>query len=250
MGSAEPTSTNEPAWSGILEHCSGVTRAFCLDYRKASAPPFKSENSLPASIIDALSGYRYLIENIGFAPQDIIVAGVSSGAHLAIVFIRYLFLEKIPSLPLPKVLILLSPSVDWGLTHDDLPSSSMIRNSQTDCVRIMFQSGYTARAIFGSLPHDEIRTNPWFSPASLEIPNSSGIFSGFPPTWILAGSLEQSVDPMRTLRDRLVNDIGADKVTYVEYPEGTHNLLAYTWQEPERTEALKELRKWIDRVFR
>lgn len=195
--------------------------------------------------MDALSGYRYLIEKIGFAPEDIIVGGDSSGAHLAVVLLRYLSIEKIPSLPLPRATILLSPAIDWGLTHYDLPFSSMTRNSQTDFVRTVFYSGYTARAILGSLPSDELKTNPWLSPASLEIPSPSGMFIGFPQTWMMAGSLEQSVDPMRTLRDRLANDIGEENVTYLEYPEATHDLLTLTWHEPERTEALKELRKWI-----
>jgi acetyl esterase/lipase len=106
---------------------------------------------------------------------------------------------------------------------------------------------YAGRAILGSLPQEDRQTNAWFSPASLMIPNPSGLFKGFPPTWILAGGVEVGVDMMRTLRDRLVCDIGEGEggVKYVEYPDAIHDFLIFNWHEPERTEALKELRMWV-----
>jgi hypothetical protein len=56
------------------------------------------------------------------------------------------------------------------------------------------------------------------------------------------GGVEQIVDSIRTFRDRLGNDIGGGHVTYLEYMDATHDFLAYTWHESERSEALKMIK--------
>ena len=38
---------------------------------------------------------------------------------------------------------------------------------------------------------------------------------------------------MRTFRDRLIEDIGEEKVTYIKYPDAFHDFLLMTWFEPE-----------------
>ena len=55
---------------GYLEHFGSNLRIFTLEYRLSSAKPFKQANPFPASLMDAVAGYRYLVHDLGF---DLIV---------------------------------------------------------------------------------------------------------------------------------------------------------------------------------
>lgn len=125
----------------------------------------------------------------------------------------------------------------------------MERNELTDCVRVILHSGYTARALLGSLPPSAIETNIWLSPASLKIPQVEGLFEGMPPTCMITGGAEQTLDAMLTLRDRIVADNGEDTLLYLEYPDATHDFIIAEWHEPERTESLAELTAWLGKVL-
>ncbi|KIJ57775.1 hypothetical protein HYDPIDRAFT_34801 [Hydnomerulius pinastri MD-312] len=249
MGSANPAGRSGPPMADLVAHCSGVVeRSFCLNYRISSSPPFKAANPFPAALIDALSGYRYLVETLGFQPSNIIVSGDSAGGHLAFDLVRYLIQESLSSLPPPGAVILLSPTVDWGCTHDSNPGSSMTRNSRSDFVKTILHSGYTARSLRGALPDNSPETNSWISPASLRI-NTRGLYGNFPPTCLIAGGAEQTLDPVKTLYNRLLDDNDAKDITYWEYPDATHDFLLASFHEPERTEASKELAQWIAGVY-
>ncbi|KAI0915968.1 hypothetical protein AcV5_003432 [Taiwanofungus camphoratus] len=249
-GCGSPDGFVGPLIRDIISNSSGlISRGFAINYRHASSAPFPNENPYPAALIDALSGYQYLVEKVGFRPQDIVVAGESAGGHLALNLARYLVASALSLLSPPGAVILLSPTVDWGGTHDFGDSCSMKRNYRSDYVYPILKSGYTARSLLGSLPAVEICTNSWLSPASLKLADATGLFRDFPPTIIIAGGAEQTVDPMRTLRDRLLNDNGTDKMEYLEYEDAAHNFVGQNWQEPERTQALKELQKWIMAVM-
>ena len=235
---------------GVLEKCPRtIERAFALGYRLSSSFPYPSAGPFPASVIDALSGYRYLVEGLGFYPTNIIVCGDSAGGHLANNLVRYLLNASLPSLSLPGALILLSPAMDWGKTHLGSPESTMETNKSTDFVRPIFLNGYTGTSLRGALEESELDTNSWLSPASLKLPRMDGLFANYPPTFILAGGAEQSVDMMHTFRDRLVHDSGKDKVRYIEYPDAIHDWLNFPWHEPERTQALTELDEWLSGVY-
>ena len=96
----------------------------------------------------------------------------------------------------------------------------------------------------GTFPEDEISFNAWYSPASLQI-DASGLFSDFSPTCIIAGGADQTIDGVRTFRDRLLADNEASTVLYREYPDAFHDL----FHEPERTEALEEIASWVKELF-
>ncbi|KAG0702258.1 alpha/beta-hydrolase [Suillus ampliporus] len=249
MGSGSPKAITAPITDGILQHCSEVCdRAFSLDYRLTSAAPFEAANAFPAQLIDALSGLYYLTQTLGFAAENIVVAGDSSGGHLAIALCRYLIREAFPSLHVPRGIVLLAPSCDWACTHDDSPTASMKTNAPADYVGIFFTSGYTAKALRGTLPEDEVSSNAWISPSSLKI-NTSGMFSNFPPTCIIASGADQTVDGMRTFRDRLLAANDASKVLYREYPDGFHDFIHASYHEPERTQALEEIAGFVKGLF-
>ncbi|KAI0052059.1 alpha/beta-hydrolase [Auriscalpium vulgare] len=244
MGTAHPSNgPGKTLLDGFLEH-TNVPRIFALEYRLSVAPPFGSENAFPAALIDAIAGYRYLVEEVGFKPGNIVVSGDSAGGAIAYALARYLALHSLPGLAMPRAVLLLSPTVDWACTHAG-PHSSMVRNTRSDFVHAIFASGYTARALQGSLPADAIATNAWISPASLGLTHTNGLFAGFPPTGIVVGGAEMTLDPVRTLRDRMVADMGEKSVWYVEVPDSTHDFLTASWHEPERTDTYKEIDKWL-----
>jgi acetyl esterase/lipase len=167
-------------------------------YRLSSATPLKAENFFPAALIDALTGYRYLVKTLGFKATNIVVSGDSAGGRLAFALVRYLTQEAIPSLLPPGAAVLLSPTVDWACTHDANPGSSVTRNTRSDIVQVILQSGYTARVLCGSLPEDIATTNSWISPSSLHI-DTRGLFINFPRAFVLVGGAEQTLDPIKTL---------------------------------------------------
>ncbi|KAH9922556.1 Alpha/Beta hydrolase protein [Amylocystis lapponica] len=140
MGSGHPSDSGmKTLFDGYLEHFPNTPRVFALEYRIASAPPFASANPFPAALIDALAGYQYLIRDLHFSAHDVILSGDSAGGHLALALSRYLTLNDIPGLPTARGLLLLSPTVDWAVTHDGA-TSSMQRNTRSDYVGPIFAS--------------------------------------------------------------------------------------------------------------
>lgn len=73
-------------------------RAFSLDYRLC-VPGRPEIGSFPAPLLDALAGYRYLVRECNFDPENIIVAGDSAGGNLGLALCRYLRDERIDGMP-------------------------------------------------------------------------------------------------------------------------------------------------------
>jgi acetyl esterase/lipase len=233
---------------GILEHCEPFQRAFSIEYRLSAAAPYMSANPFPTALIDALAGYNYLVNTVGFDPSDIIVEGDSAGGNLALALTRYLVeYSKLVELPAtPAGIILLSPWVDLGISHSGPNSSSSI-----------FDMDYLGELETGSMlwskqaflsPHGmaEAATNRYISPASLEI---TGHFKGFPKTFIVNGGAERLYDSIVTLKKRMVADMGEGgregQVMYHEAPDAVHDYLVFPWHEPERTNTLQAISKWV-----
>ncbi|KAI0309814.1 alpha/beta-hydrolase [Amylostereum chailletii] len=244
MGHAGPKDLMNPAiCCGFIEHIGQVERVFSVEYRLSSADPFKPANPFPTALIDAIAGYSYLISTVGFRPENIIISGDSAGGNLAISLTRYLVSSGLPAIPPPGLLLLLSPTTEWVLTHVG-PDSSLERNTPSDYCRPFFD-GYPAKALVGKMALDEASTNIWISPGSLKAQHVPGTFAGFPPTCINAGEAEFQLDSVATFRRRLVADIGAENVTYIETFGGTHDFIGLAMCEPERTEALREISAWV-----
>lgn len=246
MGTAHPSNANNQAlFGGILEHTK-ASRLFSVEHRLAAALPFTPENPFPASLIDAIAGYRYLVNDIGVNPNNIIISGDSSGGNLAHSLVRYIFNVDGHGLRPAGGLLLISPTVDWAGTHDGYPDSSFTKHTRSDFVHSIFTSRYTYRALQGRLPDDEVATNSWISPASLRIKDTYGVFTRFPKTLIIVGGVEMTLDAVRTLRNRMIADMGESMVEYLEVPESTHVFISHMWHEPERTDTLKKIGGWVE----
>ena len=172
-----------PVYKGYLDFLGPNLRIFSLEYRISSTAPFKPINPFPTSLLDATAGYRYLVEDIGFHPRNIILSGDSAGGGIAFNLARYIATANLPSLPRPSGLILLSPAVDWGQTHVGAVSS-VTRNSHDCIVDVIFASDYTRRALVDNLPEEIAASSTWISPGALHAEWQPGMFSGFPRTII------------------------------------------------------------------
>ncbi|RPD61110.1 alpha/beta-hydrolase [Lentinus tigrinus ALCF2SS1-7] len=230
--------------SGYLEHFGPKYRVFLPEYRLASATPAEPANPFPSSLLDAIAGYRYLIQEVGFEPQNIIIAGDSAGGGIALNLIRYLALANIPSLPVPGGAMLLCPTMDWAKTHTG-PDAAMTRNYSSDYVQAVVDPDYTGRALLGQLPRDKLQTSLWLSPGAVHAEWKPGAFTGLPRTIVVAGGAEYTLDGMRVIRDRLAKDLAEGKFTYIEVPDAAHDFFLMTWHEPERTQTLQRLAEWV-----
>lgn len=256
--SASPQDLPAGILRGFLKHVDSVHRVFAVEYRLSSHKPFEVAHPFPAALLDALAGYNYLVNVVGFSSADVIIEGDSAGGNLALALVRYLTeYENRPEVSLPSppgALILLSPWADMGLSNN-LPGSSAFTCSNSDFVDVATEGGmhtYVTEAFVGPHGLAVVDMNAYISPASLRLFHKPS-FSNFPRTFIVAGGAEIILDQIRTLRDRMVSDLGEEdgvsmkqgKVKYHEAQDGIHDYLVFSWHEPERTETLKAIAQWI-----
>ncbi|KAG6897938.1 hypothetical protein C0992_008686 [Termitomyces sp. T32_za158] len=243
--SAHPSDPTAAIARGILQHTEAIHRVFALEYRLSSSKPFEVAAPFPAALIDALAGYHYLIDVVGFAPADIIIAGDSAGANLTHALTRYLIeykgFDKLPAPP--GGIILLSPWSDLGVSHES-PTASSHKFVDSDYLHPTIGGvNYAKDSFLGPLGLGAAVRNPYISPASLD-PGLVINFKGFPRTFIVAGGAEVLYDQIICLRDRMMKDLG-EQVTYYEAKDGIHDYLIFEWHEPERTDTLKAIAKWV-----
>ncbi|THU91040.1 alpha/beta-hydrolase [Dendrothele bispora CBS 962.96] len=252
MGSAAPSYSGTALIAqGLLEHVKRVPRLFASEYRLARGPPLPVLNPYPTAMLDVLAGYYYLVHQLNFSPENIILVGDSAGGILAYQLVRYCiqYSASLPSgaFPVPGALLLLSPSADSALRP--VPGSSMITNKRSDYLYSWYTSRYSVLSLLGNLPESEL-DRPWLSPGSTMFEDDDaglkGIFESFPKTMIVAGEAEMARDCMRILRDRMRKEMGEEHVRYLEVEGAPHDFLGGTMWEPDRTVALKDIAVWAN----
>lgn len=254
--SAHPTDPTANIAKGYVKHIDSVSRVFSIEYRLASSKPYKIAFPFPTQLLDALAGYNYLVNVVGFSPENIILSGDSAGGNLAYALTRYLTENqssadvKLPAAP--SALILLSPWLDLGTTTQAIPNGSAKKFLASDYIAVDGGTDYAKRAFCGPHGLGAADINPYISPASLH-PNLVVDFKKFPRTFIVAGGAEVLYDSINIFKDRMIKDLGEGngvepgegKVRYFEAPHGIHDYLVFSWHEPERTDTLKEINRWI-----
>ncbi|PWN43880.1 alpha/beta-hydrolase [Ceraceosorus guamensis] len=188
-----------------------LTRTFSLDYRLA-VPGQPSKGSYPAALLDGLAGYRYLVRECEFKPENIIIAGDSAGGNLALAICRYLRDEKIDEMP--GSLLLLSPWVDTSRSHagpltapNKMSSSFTNKNSDIIPTAVGFRNTAVS-ALLGDLPASEAYRNGYLSSCSLQLDvhGPHWGYEGFPKRiYICSGDAEVSYDQHQTLAHRLAS---------------------------------------------
>ena len=248
--SGHPTDLTASIARGILRHCKPIQRSFSLEYRLSTTAPYPDANPFPAAVIDALAGYNYLVNTVGFAPADVVIEGDSAGGNLTLALTRYLVeYSGHPGLPAAtNSVIVLSPWVDIGASHYGPSSSESLFHMDYVDGREDIRACYSRRAFVGPHGLEAASTNRYISPASLDV---EADFKGFPRTFIVAGGAERLYDSIVTLKKRMVADMGEGggegQVTYYEAPDAVHDYLLFPWHDPERTETLQAISKWLSR---
>ncbi|PFH50285.1 hypothetical protein AMATHDRAFT_145470 [Amanita thiersii Skay4041] len=258
--SAHPNDPVAAIGGGFLKNCTNIRHVFSVEYRLSTHKPYDIANPFPAALLDALAGYNYLVNTIGFSPSDIVVVGDSAGGNLALALTRYLIeYQNSPDIQLPEPpghVVLLSPWADLSGSHD-IPGSSAIMNNGVDYLGDPIAGGvdYAKVAYLGPQGHRGAMSNRYISPASVT-PSMQVSFKRFPRTFIVAGGSEALYDQIVTLRNRMVRDIGEGegatdeegKVKFYVAPDAVHDYLIFEWHEPERTATYKEINEWINLV--
>ncbi len=151
--------------------------AILPDYHLAPEHPF------PAGPDDALAAYRALLAR-GYAAQDIVLGGDSSGGGLALGLLHAILAQGLPP---PAGLFAIGPWTDLTLSGD-----SLRRNAATDSVLPAERVAESRDMVLqGADPHDP-RISPLF-----------GRFTGAPPVLILVSDSEILLDDSRRMADRL-----------------------------------------------
>lgn len=221
--SAHPSSPTAAITKQILKSTPSIRRTFALEYRLSSTEPYPRTGSFPAAFVDALAGYVYLVKNVGFAPEDIIIVGDSAGGNLGLALTRYLVDHKgsIRGLPAPPGgLVLLSPWADLSNAHEN-PENSTFTNEHSDFISPPVGKHWGKEAYVGAHGFGAAMYNPYISPAS---PDAHARFKGFPKTFIHAGTAELLYDQITTLADYMQRDIG-DAVTYRETTDAVRSFV-------------------------
>ncbi|OJA14431.1 hypothetical protein AZE42_06421 [Rhizopogon vesiculosus] len=241
--SAHPQEITANITRNLLKLDQSAPRAFALEYRLSSTHPFPERFPFPAALLDALSGYLYLVEEVGYEPSDIILVGDSAGGNLALALCRYLLEHtglagiKIPAPP--GGLILLSPWVDLSDSHG-WPGCS---NLTLDMDYISKRPLYSKVAFLGPFGLGFAMLNRYISPAALH-PSVQAHFKGFPRTFIAAGTAERLLDQIRTLRNKMVSDMGEGEVTFLEAQDAVHDYVVFNWH-PQSLPTFKAIATWL-----
>jgi len=185
--------------------------ALVPEYRLAPEHPF------PAALEDALRAYQWMLDS-GAAPDEVTVAGDSSGAGLALSLLLTL---KAQGLPMPGGAALLCPGVDLTF-DDDLESSNEIQPTLT-----VEQLRSFAESYLGGHPADDGVVHPL-----------GADLTGLPPLLIQGGTGDVIVEDAHRLADRARRH-GVD--TRLElYPVDTHDFQVFWSFLPEAADAVEQ----------
>ncbi|KAG8772191.1 hypothetical protein FRC12_003216 [Ceratobasidium sp. 428] len=253
IGTAHPEDLTANISRGLLDWGEGViSRTLSIDYRLCSSAPYPASAPFPSAIIDALAGYVYLVQRLGFKPWNVIIAGDSAGGNLALALVRYLRDNPALGLGIPGGLLLLSPWCDPVGTHRGAAAQKALANIQVDYVKPRSDSphslgAYAVRSLLGNMSREVAAKNPYIGPASLEIEPSvvDGMFAGFPPSYILVGEGEILVDEIQTLQRRMLANLPEGQLVYDEVEDAVHDFTVFRVWEPERSRAFQRIVKWI-----
>ena len=237
----------------ILASSPSVHRALAVEYRLSAlrtGPTCSVRNPFPAALLDALSAYLHLL-SLGFTPSNIILTGESVGGNMALALAHLL---PTINLPMPGRVIVLSPAVDPGLTWFG-PGSSVQLNQSADYGQVFFTSQVMIDAIRGAaLSREDAWNTMWISPGGRNVPPSqrAGWFAALrqTQTMIFVGGAEVGLDGVRTVRQRILEDLGKEekeRLVYVEEEDAPHNYasLAGVW-DPEGANAIKRAVQFIE----
>jgi acetyl esterase/lipase len=189
-----------------------------FDHRLAPEHPY------PAALEDALTAYRWLLEQ-GTNPENIVIMGESAGGGLCL---ATLLAVRDQGLPLPAGGVALSPWTDLKLTGESYRTRAKV------CISPPGMSTVCSKYYIGD--HDP--TEPWISPLY-------GDLHGLPPLFINVGDYETMRDDSTRFAAK-ANAAGVE-TTLVVGEKMIHCYPLMAPMFPEATQALGEISSFIRR---
>ncbi len=189
------------------------------------------EHRYPAALEDSFACYRNLLD-LGYSPDEIVVAGDSAGGNLTLVLMLYL---REHSYQLPAAAVCLSPVVDLARSDEETKRIDAERAPKDPMIRLHFVAPMIDEYVGDSDPAD-----PFLSPLF-------GDLSGLPPTLIQAGGDELLLTDARRFSER-ARQAGAD-LTLQVYDRMWHVWQVFAPYLPEARRAIRAISSFIsDRV--
>lgn len=176
-----------------------------VEYRRAP------ENPYPAALEDAVTAYRWLLEQ-DTDPCSIAFVGDSAGGGLVL---ATLLAARDRGLPMPAAAACFSPWTDLKVTGD---------------------SAYSAKDPVVSGPALRRLAHDYLAGASPEEPYASPLYgdlAGLPPLHIQVGTRESLLDDSRRFAGR-ARQAGCD-VTLIEYQDVVHNWISHAYMPESQT---------------
>lgn len=229
------TQDSGPFAHKLLKHA-GATHVLCPQYRLSTLPASKTSNPFPAGLVDSLTTYLYLVNDLHISPKDIVVSGDSAGGNLAIALVRYVT-EHGPDLdiPSPSAALLWSPWIDpsddsCSFVHDNA-------NYHTDYLSTAFTLwGVHA---YAGLPGLKTLSQPYVN-------NKLKMFKTEVPLWVHAGGAEMLfVDDKEWAGD--MKKAGND-VTWAVEKHAPHDIMAVGHMmgfQKEAVNSAKQAGEWL-----
>lgn len=191
----------------------GKARVLSLGYRLLPEFPF------PAAVDDTRTAYHWLLAR-GYAPEQLIIGGDSSGAGLAL---QALISLRDEGVPLPCAAFMMSPVTDWIEPGGD----SFVTRAALDPMVSPAQCRHTSHLYVGSHAGD-----PLLRPAEMDL-------AGLPPLWIQVGEHEVLLSDAERLADRATQD--AVEVSFKIWPGMWHVFQSAARYVPESRQSIEEL---------
>lgn len=204
------------------ELCAQISRAaaarvLLLDYRLAP------EHAFPAALDDALTAYRFLLDE-GIAPSEIAIAGDSAGGGLTLALLMAL---RDAGMALPACAVTLSAWTDLAATGESL---------KTRADEDPFVSGAMIEAMAGTYLAGADSRHPHCSPLY-------GSFKGLPPLLMQVGTAETLLDDTLRVAEKARAE-GVD-VTVETYEDLFHVFQQLGGDLPERLQAIERIGAFI-----
>ncbi|KAJ9474252.1 Abhydrolase_3 domain-containing protein [Pseudozyma hubeiensis] len=224
---------------------------FSVDYNLAPFAP------APVQLYQAVSAYLYLVDELGYAPEQIYIGGDSHGSWMTLQLERYLrsykhiLFENADSVKIPG-LVLLSP---W-IAPEDLSFKSREGNVGQDIIDLSYEDWGVSAQGLKKLPFP--LSDPWSTHSN----KTPAEFAALPPCFIANGGCETLLDegqhfanllrkakglPTSTSNQRIILSPGElnCKVVHHVYPHEVHDYFTVDTEISKAAKVYKQIGTWI-----